>query len=140
MLSRVTVWSYVFGCTVVCALMFGCGGGITQQPKGEEDRGLYETLYEVYSKYEFDKNKPPSGLKDLYEIRAKETVKGISKVSGPIEDGSMKVNWGTSIKEGEKILAYNTDVPKDGGMVVLADGQVKMITASQFESLKPAGK
>jgi hypothetical protein len=140
MLSRVTEWSHVFAWMVVCILTFGCGGGITQQPKGEEDRTLYETFYDLYSQYESEKNHPPSGIQDLSAIRSKETVKGISRVTGPVQDGSMKVYWGTSIKDGEKILAYNTDVPKDGGMVVLADGQIKMITASQFESLKPAGK
>ena len=57
------------------------------------------------------------------------------------------VLWGSGVQgEGEaaagggEVVAYEKDVPASGGYVLLTSGQVKKMTADEFQAAPKAGK
>ncbi|HJZ54843.1 MAG TPA: hypothetical protein VKE74_07780 [Gemmataceae bacterium] len=63
-----------------------------------------------------------------------------------IKSGEVVVLWGTGVKgEGEmgkggEVIAYEKDAPTNGGYVLLTSGEVKQMSASEFQSAPRAAK
>jgi hypothetical protein len=64
-----------------------------------------------------------------------------------IKSGDIVVCWGYGVqgegaiaKGGGEVVAYEKDAPANGGFVLLASGQVKKLSASEFNSAPKAGK
>ena len=63
-----------------------------------------------------------------------------------VKSGEVVVLWGMAVKgEGEmgkggEVIAYEKDAPNNGGYVLLSGGEVKKMTASEFQSAPKAAK
>jgi hypothetical protein len=62
-----------------------------------------------------------------------------SQLVQAVKSGKYVILWGTTIpKDGAKasstILGYEKDVPTAGGLVLMGDGNVKKMTAAEFQS------
>jgi hypothetical protein len=91
-------------------------------------------IHEMYMHFIKSQEKPPAQLSDL----AKKEYEGIypAAVNG-LRQGKYVVLWGVKDKAAATPLAYEKDVPNQGGAVVMADGSVRAMTPDQF---KAAGK
>lgn len=124
---------------IICLLavaigVVGCGGNrvATVDPRTAN----LTDIFEVYSLFAKNHQRPPKQLSDLtrreYETTNPAGVRGL-------KSGEYVVVWGTVIGE-SSVLAYEKDVPQSGGMVVLADGNIKSMSASDLQvALKPKG-
>jgi hypothetical protein len=95
---------------------------------------MLRNIHAMYSsKFNRDR-KPPSQLSDLtenYDVIYPTTIKALKA-------GNYVVVWGISDRDGNKVLAYEKDVPAQGGEVLMSDGSVKTMTADEFKAKKPA--
>ena len=102
-------------------------------PPVDLNEGLKE-LGEVY-KYRAAQGLPqPARLEDLTD---NEPV--LSNAWQAIKDGTIVVSWrsGYSASSAE-VLAYEKDVPANGGKVLLRNGRIKDMTAIEFHSASKA--
>jgi hypothetical protein len=68
-----------------------------------------------------------------------------AKITALLKDGTVVVNWGATLQKmtqgsANTVLGYEKDVPTNGGLVMIADGSVKKMTADQFAKAPKAGK
>jgi hypothetical protein len=63
-------------------------------------------------------------------------------LAGPaIRSGDIVYYWGAGyVDGGDKVVAYEKKVPTEGGFVLLQDGKVKEMSASEFQSAPKAKK
>lgn len=112
-------------------LLAGCGhngGGVAIAPN-ENDLGQ---IYSMYQRCVKNTEKPPSGTEDL------ERYEPIFPAAfRRLKDGKYLVVWNVTSKDPGTILAYEKDVPINGGVVLMADGAVKTMTAEQFKAAGP---
>jgi hypothetical protein len=86
-------------------------------------------------------NRPAARLADFDQFQSM-----YSKGYDAVKSGDVIVLWGATIKgEGEKggdeaVAAYEKSAPTAGGYVLLTTGEVKKMTAAQFQATPKAGK
>jgi hypothetical protein len=113
------------------------GGGV-QKARTEND--LKQLVLAYHSHLDATK-KPPSKIDDLAPYLEKN-----SPVIGAVKDGSLVMYWNVDIFKltagtSNTILAYENDTPTKGGMVGMADGSIKTMTADDFKkAAKPPGQ
>lgn len=123
----------------------GCGSGA---PKvGTPEAGTEEALRQVgesYRSYTATKNKPPQKVADLMILRQAEQAGAAA-----IKNGSVVVLWDAKMNDlsedgskdpADEILAYEKDVPAQGGQVLMLNRTIKKMTADEFKAAKKAGK
>jgi hypothetical protein len=86
-----------------------------------------------YRSYEDNENKPPSKVDELASY-----VSGGGPVIKDMKDGNLIVYWNVNISKlgaaaSTTILGYEKDTPTKGGLVVMADAEVKLMTADEFK-------
>ncbi len=78
---------------------------------------------------------PPRGTRDILPM-----AKGFPKAVNAIRDRKVLLYWKTDLSDDPEasstILAFRKDVPDQGGQVLMRDGTVKSMTASQFQAAK----
>jgi hypothetical protein len=86
--------------------------------------------------------RPPTKLSDL----SREQQSMFPRAYEAMKSGNVVVLWGTPPKgEGdvgkdETVLAYEKNVPTEGGHVLLSAGTVKKMTAAEFSATPKPGK
>ncbi|MCI0376362.1 MAG: hypothetical protein L0215_02020 [Gemmataceae bacterium] len=125
---------------VVAAAMLplaGCGGA--RNPPIAAAQTMEEKLTRIgslYLHYSGDKEQAPGSAQDLRLIQ--EHAADLT----PVDAGEIVVIWGVKIRDdpqsGRLILGYEKDAPKSGGLVLMADGQVKQMSAAQFAAAPKA--
>ncbi len=123
-------------CLCVCVL--GCGGAGTGQ-KGDDTIPTQPALAEVaelVKQHIQEKNRPPARLQDLepYEPGLIIGYEGLKR-------GAVVLFYGASITaNANTVLAYEKDVPTQGGYVLMQNGTVKRMTAEEFKKAPKAGR
>lgn len=113
----------------------GCG---SSSADAEDAEGVKKTqftqIYDVVTVYaKKHQQQPPSKLSDLQPFELINPV-GIRA----LKDNTIVLNFGVAPnKSSRAILAYEKDADKQGGLALLADGNMKKLTA---EEMKSAGK
>ena len=78
--------------------------------------------------------RPPAEVQEMLDATA-DPAPGINSV----KEGRIVMNWGAGIVTGSSaILAYDRNVPQDGGLVLLQDGTIKKMTSAEFQSAPKA--
>ncbi len=134
MLERFTI-------AVVFAVLVGAGSGCgssapSNVPREAPPKTGLEELGLVIRAASDQKQKPPAKLADLdkYEPIAQAGVTGVAQ-------NKIVYLWGAGYKPGGTgIVAYETAAETNGGWVLLEDGSVKEMSASEFASAPKAGK
>jgi hypothetical protein len=85
--------------------------------------------------------RPATKLADLDKYRGK-----FSLGYDAVKSGAVVVLWGTPVQDegdaakGENVMAYEKDVPANGGYVLMSAGTVKKMSAAEFQSAPKVGK
>jgi hypothetical protein len=135
----------VVGALFLVAVAPGCGGSPQQAEldTSAEAQGL-KNLGKMYRIVSESLKRPPKTINELRKAEAQvpggfnsigETNVGIY-FDVQMADASGKPGAETS----EAVLAYDRMVPMQGGFVLMLDGSVRRISASEFKTAKKAGK
>jgi hypothetical protein len=129
---------YSFIIALSLGFLAGCS---TKNTKVVQDPSVLPEVFELIQASTVGK-RPPSKTADL-DRKQSMFPHGYTAV----KSGDVVVLWSTPLKgegeagKGETILAYEKNVPTDGGYVLFSAGTVKKMTAAQFEAApKPAKK
>jgi hypothetical protein len=102
-------------------------------PKGEE---LLREVWDMYQGHLQARRRPPAQLSDLdpYEPAA---IHGYVA----LRDGDVVMLWGgpTPSPGASRVLAYQKQVPEQGGLVLYQDGTIKRLTADEFRTTPRSG-
>jgi hypothetical protein len=103
--------------------------------------GTLEEVGELYRSAGARKKQPPTSKADL--ARNRDLFLGGYQA---LDRGEIIVYWGVSVSPGDEtgksdvVLAYKSDVPTNGGPVLLKNLTIKTMTAEQFQAApKPPG-
>ena len=127
-MAKKTLLVLLFG--IVSLAAAGCGKGendTTLQPQKAHLTGIHE-LYTLHVK---KIQQPPTQLSDL---TGEEFAGAYPEAVRGLKEGTYVVVLGVSDKGSGTVLAYEKDAPTQGGVVLMADGTVKMMSAAEFQA------
>ena len=114
---------------LLLALSFTSCGGTPPVPDTKSND--LSSVFEIYSIAAKNHQKPPQ---QLSELANKDHEKLHPNAVRALKNGEVIVVWGTPVG-GTEILAYEKDAPQNGGMVVLANGIVKNMSAAAVQAV-----
>jgi hypothetical protein len=123
--TKAAIW-LVFG--VVLVLAAGCGKGAPDPVQTLQNTELGE-IYESYMHYLKSHQQPPKQLSDF-----KQYEKINSLGFRVLKEGKYIAVWGVSSKDAGTVLAYEKDAPTQGGVVLMADGSQRTMTAAELQA------
>lgn len=127
------------------AMLLGLVGCTPQPKKSEPDPRGYEMFLigRAYNRYCLERGQPPKRLEDLRDALS-ETPAGRTAYDRLIL-GEIIFFYGVSFTDMQRqagasatILAYERQVPKEGGWVLMGDTGVKKVTAAEFAEASKA--
>jgi hypothetical protein len=117
----------------LCVLAVGCGGGAG--PAGSPQSIKLKQIHILYERYIKNHQKPPHQLSDLaskqYEPIYPAAVEDLKK-------GRVIVVWDVQGNDAGTVLAYEKEVPTQGGGVLMADGTIRQMSADELKAAIPA--
>jgi hypothetical protein len=123
-------------CAVLPALVVGCGKK-EENPQVSHQESQLREIHEIYQHFLKSEQKPPSQMSDLTKVK----YGGIYPATvEALKAGKYVVVWGISSKDSGTVLAYDKDAPTKGGAVLMADGNVKTMTADELKAAAPKTK
>src|SRR5262249_47978897 len=127
----------------VCVLaLVAVGCGPMTNPKLQNDA---KQLAMSYHNYHDSFQKGPADDKAFLEYAMKSGDKNLQLLIQDAQRGEWTIYYGVkliSLTAGTEntVLIYHKDVPKSGGVVAMADGSVRNMTADEFAKATKAGK
>ena len=124
-------------------LAIGCGRVEKAAEKTRDTKELSQIGF-LYQNYMDINNKAPASAEDLIKIAGRD--RRSAQVVEAAKSGKYVILWGASnprngTNASNTILGYEKDAPSAGGLVLMGDGNVKNMTAEEFQSApKAAGK
>lgn len=134
---------------VVCLLLSGaaqfttgCSSSTAPPSQDVVESIPLRELGEAYRTYVLAKKTAPKKLADLRSYEA-----GYPMAFAGLKDKQLEVFWGGELLEPEavfptaktdKVLAFESKVPKEGGHVLLANREIKKMTPEEFKSAPKA--
>jgi hypothetical protein len=125
-------------------LVAGCGGPNAPRTVDRVGQDNLTEVGELYRHYQFTKKKSPQKLSDLSTLRSM----GGNGFEA-IRNGNIMLLYNATLPdtdedpghaESNEVLAYEKDVPQNGGYVLLLNRVVKKMTADEFKAApRPAG-
>jgi len=124
--------------SAVSLFALGCNKQSDQGDDSEKARrkGELAEIYDVYTTYVKKNQKPPQKLADLTQKEQQNLAPGATRA---LQSEEYVVVWGadTNTKDGA-VLAHQKAAATDGGWVLLHDGTVKHMSASEFNAAPKA--
>jgi hypothetical protein len=121
----------------------GCGG--SSRPVTKED--MLETslndVGNIYRAFVVAHQKPPKSLKDLAMLERASPAGVVA-----VRSGNVVVRYGAELPDtdpepgkssSDQVLAYEKQVPENGGKVLMLDRTVRTMTAEEFQAAPKAG-
>jgi hypothetical protein len=109
----------------------GCGSKTADDPKTLTQRNELVEIHDMYTLYAKRNGRPPQKAADL----TKKVDQSHSAGYRALKNNDYVVIWGVDVKAGSgTVLAYEKDAPKQGGMVLMADGSVKTLSADELQT------
>lgn len=123
----------------------GCGESRPDPVQTSIEGITLRELGEVYRAHSLEKKAPPKAMADLVSYE-----RGFPRGLAGVRGGEVQVYWGGALSSPEatapgevpsdKVLAFETKVPKEGGYVLLADRTVKKMTPEEFSAAPKAAE
>jgi hypothetical protein len=111
----------------------GCGR--KPEPAVAREKSELAEFYKVYQHFKKSQERAPAELDDLATTQYEMLYPGTMKA---LQEGKFVVVWNVNTKDGATVLAYDKDAPEKGGPVLMADGAVKIMSATEFAAAKRA--
>ena len=124
----------ICGSLLAIAIVTGCSHKSASDSVPEVGKIELQDLWEMYSTHAAKSGRPPAGPDDL-----KAEQRGSPLGGRALRDPNFVIVYGTPVG-GSSVLAYHKDVPAQGGLVLLSDGSIKTLSASEFQAAPKAGK
>jgi hypothetical protein len=135
------LWTLRAALLLLLVAAVGCsgpGGNIQQSP----EENLLQEVQELLRTSTRPNGQGPTKLADIAKHQSM-----YPRAYEAIKSGKVVVLWGGGLKgEGQiaqgggDVVAYDKDVPTNGGYVLLSSGQIKKMTADEFNAAPKAGK
>jgi hypothetical protein len=119
---------------LVAVFLSGCSQKPTTPAPSDVQHTELNDIWDMYSAYSAQYKKPPAKLEDLRPLAAGSPLGGRA-----LNNKDYVVLYGTPVG-GDQVLAYQKDVLTAGGLVLLANGDVKKMTADEFKAAPKGGK
>jgi hypothetical protein len=140
MLPRFAVLLAALGPVFVAA---GCSSSGGKGPDQTPEQQVMAEVADMLRAATTPNGHGPAKLADLNRVKTLYT-RGYDAV----KSGQVVVLWGTNSVKGEgaiaqgggEVVAYEKDVPNNGGYVLLSSGEIKKMTAAEFGAAPKAGK
>ena len=117
---------------ILIAALPACGSNTPVAPPPVDTGEALKELGEVYKYLSAQKLSPPRKVEDLEEYEG--TLAGALP---KIKAGEIVVAWGLGYSSGSsQVQAHAKDAPTSGGQVLLRNGTVKYMTASEFQAAR----
>jgi hypothetical protein len=122
----------------------GCGGGNAPQSAADIQERSIKQVGQLYANFVRDNQKPPSGIKDLARYAAI-----APNAFNAVKNGDVEVIWDIKLADpsaegtgdsADEVLAFEKQVPTEGGEVLMKNRTVKKMTADEFKAAKKASK
>jgi hypothetical protein len=140
--ARLTT-ALVAALTAVLLLSCGFSKAVRQAAAQQKRQNDLMQIGLAYHNYVDTNNKAPTKADDLIPL-----LFGAAEPAAMLQDGSVTFIYGVTIKDMEKqqgpaniVLAYESKVPTEGGLVLMGDASVQMLTPAAFKAYtlaKPA--
>ena len=132
---RRNLWAVIVAAGV--GLAAGCTGDSPATISAEEERkAILADFGQMLKTVADEGKKPPARPAELEAVGPMMADGGAA-----VRNGSVVYLWGAGYAEGSnQVVAYEKNVPTEGGFVLLADGTVKQMTADEFEAAPKAKK
>lgn len=121
-------------------LLASTAGGCGSAGKSISDSSGKDKLEEVSEMLKFvveDNSKPPARLAELERVEPL-----LPLAASALRNGDIVYIWGAGLSKhataSSTVIAYEKIVPGEGGWVLMADGQVKNISATEFAAAPKA--
>src|SRR5262245_36994256 len=95
-------------------------------PEGDPEKAELNDFYDLYTTYLKQHQQPPKQLADLATPEYENISPG---AVAAVRSGKYVVVWGVAGKDSGTVLAYAKDAPTQGGLVLMADGTIKTMSA-----------
>jgi hypothetical protein len=109
----------------------GCGG--SGDPKTKQLESELKDVHEIYLYYIKNEQKGPTKLADLVTA---ESAQIFPAAANALKGGKYLMVWGVNSKDSGTLLAYEKEVPTQGGTVLMADGSLRTMSAEEFKAAK----
>jgi hypothetical protein len=119
---------------VAVGSLTGCTRSDSAVPIDTGGKAALEDLGQMLKSIAEEGRKPPAKLTEL------ETFEPMIPVAGPaLRSGEIVYIWGAAYAaSGTQVVAYEKKAPAEGGFVLVQDGTVKSMSASEFQSAPKA--
>ncbi len=131
-------------CWALALAAAGCDGASGARTSDQVSQDNIAEVGELYRHYQFMKKKPPQKLADFNTVRQL-AGNGFDAISS----GKVVVLFGATLPDtgeeasdagADEVLAYQKDVPENGGYVLMLNRSVKKMSADEFKAApRPAG-
>jgi hypothetical protein len=125
---------------VVLVLLLACGSVRNAADRAKRSNRLKAVGLAYINYCDDNRGEGPAGPADLQKY-----VSEFPEVSQALQNGDIVVYWNIRVpadllQQGTSntVLAYEKDVPAKGGMVLMADGSVREMTAQEFQTAPKA--
>lgn len=134
-MQKIVLKSLMF--SVLALTLIGCGGG-TSSATSATNTETANDVAEMLREFSEGKKTAPASLADLDKTDASATHP-LGHAAVARQD--FIVFWRTAINpaNADTVLAYEKEAPAKGGAVIMGDGNVKAMTADEFNAAKKAG-
>jgi hypothetical protein len=122
--------------------MAGCKPGRGTNGIGQRDKQELLSLAVAYHEYAGSHGAGPKNVEEFRNfVKQDKRFHDVNEVLDSVAGGTLIVMWGASFfvdsaLNGQHVLAYDASTPSNGGIVVMGDGMVRDVTASDFSKLK----
>ena len=112
----------------------GCSNKTAVRAVGDQEKDELTDIYECYTEYVKNHQRSPQQLSDFKKYDAIHPLG-----TRVLREGKYIAVWGVAGKDAGVVIAYAKDAPTQGGLVVMADGSIKTLSADQIQAaIKPA--
>lgn len=136
-MSRATLSRLIVILALVVTSVTGCGPSQVANSPEVYDFGTFEEVAGLYRSATGIKKKPPASLADL--ARSRDMFLNGYRA---IEKGDIIVIWGVTTtaedSPSDEVLAYKSDVPTNGGPVLMKNLTMKKMSADEFKNAPKA--
>jgi hypothetical protein len=124
---------------VVAAGLCGCSSGPGGGGSGEAQSTRFNEIAELLRSA--SSSKPPTKVADLsrFEQRFPDAYQAIKSGAVVVVWGGAMQGEGAAASGGGPVIAYEKDTPTAGGYVLLTSGEVKKMSAAEFNAAPKAG-